>query len=58
LPDSPEVVAWRERYLNDFDAAKKRASNAGELEQAMKQEYPDLGEERFLSLAAKSSLSK
>ena len=58
LTDSPDVLEAMMRYLNDFDAARKAATNADELEQAMKQKYPDLGEERFLSLAAKSAFRK
>jgi glyoxylase-like metal-dependent hydrolase (beta-lactamase superfamily II) len=42
LPDSPSVVAAMEKYLDDFEAARKVASGAEELVAAMKAKYREL----------------
>lgn len=57
-PDTPQVIGAMRQYLKDFDAARRSAATAAELETAMKLKYPQLGEERFLSLAANSAFRK
>jgi hypothetical protein len=37
VPDSPQAIASMEKYLDDFESARKAASNADQLVAAMKQ---------------------
>lgn len=55
IPDSPQAVASMEKYLNDFESARKAASRADELLTVMKRKYPDWAQEKLLSLFSKSS---
>ena len=50
LADSPNALSFMKQYLTDFDTAAKSVADAKGLENAMKQKYPDLARERFLSL--------
>ncbi|HEX8943688.1 MAG TPA: MBL fold metallo-hydrolase [Gemmatimonadaceae bacterium] len=51
-PDSPDVVAFMDQYLTDFDALKKTSANADALRGAMLQKYPDLAVPRLLAASA------
>jgi glyoxylase-like metal-dependent hydrolase (beta-lactamase superfamily II) len=55
VPDSPRAVAFMEKYLDDFESARKAASSADQLVAAMKQKYPDWAQEKFLGHAAKAA---
>ncbi len=57
LPDSPSVVAAMEKYLDDFEAARKAASGADELVAAMKAKYRDWSQERLLVYSAKAAMA-
>jgi glyoxylase-like metal-dependent hydrolase (beta-lactamase superfamily II) len=58
LPDSPGVVAAMEKYLNDFESARKAASGADELVAAMKAKYRDWSQERLLVYSAKAAMAE
>jgi len=49
LAHSPDALSFMKQYLTDFDAAAKSAADAKGLENATKQKYPGLAQERFLS---------
>ena len=53
--DSPQVVAAMEKYPDDFESAKKAASNADQLVVAMKENYPDFAGEGSLVFSAKAA---
>jgi glyoxylase-like metal-dependent hydrolase (beta-lactamase superfamily II) len=55
IADSPEAIVSMEKYLNDFESARKAASNAEQLVAAMKGKYPELAQEQFLVYAAKAA---
>jgi len=57
-PDSPETVAFMDRYLTDFDAAKKSSTSGDELRDAMLQKYPDLAVRGLLAYAARAAFQK
>jgi len=44
------------RYLGDFESARKAATTDEALIAAMKQQYPDLKQVRFLVYAAKAAI--
>jgi len=44
-----------DNYLNDFESAKRSATNADQLIAAMKRKFPSLAEEKFLIYAAKAA---
>ena len=52
LPDTPDVLAFNEQYLTEFEVALAASRNAGELVAAMKQRFPDAGLDRILSFTA------
>ncbi len=53
--DAPADIAFVDRYIGDFDAARASAKTAGELEAAMKQRYPSLALENVLGFAVKAA---
>jgi hypothetical protein len=44
-------------YLSELDAERSTAVNTDGLEKSMKEKFPDLGHERLLRLATKSSFA-
>jgi len=58
LPDSPGVVAAMEKYLDDFESARKTASGADELVAVMKAKYRDWSQERLLVSSAKAAMAE
>jgi glyoxylase-like metal-dependent hydrolase (beta-lactamase superfamily II) len=52
LPDTPDVLAFNETYLTEFEAALATSHSAGELIAAMKQKFPQAGLDRILSVTA------
>jgi glyoxylase-like metal-dependent hydrolase (beta-lactamase superfamily II) len=58
LPDSPQTVAAVEKYLDDFESARKSASDADQLVAAMKQMYPEFTGELLLDVSAKRAFLK
>jgi glyoxylase-like metal-dependent hydrolase (beta-lactamase superfamily II) len=58
LPDSPEAIAFMHNYLNDFESARREATNADELVAAMSRRYPGLMQKKFLTYAARAALPK
>jgi glyoxylase-like metal-dependent hydrolase (beta-lactamase superfamily II) len=54
LPDSPEILARNETYIEDFGAALAASHTASDLVAAMKQKYPQFGGDRGLSISAKT----
>ena len=57
VPDSPQVIASMETYLDDFESARSAASSAGEVVAVMKRKYPDLAQEKLLVFSAKTAIS-
>jgi glyoxylase-like metal-dependent hydrolase (beta-lactamase superfamily II) len=51
-PDSPDVIAFMDRYLTEFDALKKTSADAQSLAAAMMQKFPDLAVPRLLFASA------
>jgi glyoxylase-like metal-dependent hydrolase (beta-lactamase superfamily II) len=58
LQDTPDVVAFMKQYVADFGAARKTATSADELEKAMVQKYPELGQQILLSYSSKMAFAK
>jgi glyoxylase-like metal-dependent hydrolase (beta-lactamase superfamily II) len=58
LPDSPEAIAFMHNYLNDFESARREATNADQLVAAMSRRYPGLTQKKFLTYAARAALPK
>jgi len=58
LPDSPEAIAFMHDYLNDFESARRAATNAAELVAAMSRKYPGLMQTKFLTYAARAAFAK
>ena len=56
VPDSPQAIASMEKYLDDFESARKAASSADELVAVMKQKYGDWAWERLLVSSAKTAI--
>ena len=52
LPDTPDVLAFNQAYLTEFEAALAASRNAGELIAAMKQKFPQAGLDRILNFTA------
>ena len=52
LPDTPDVLAFNDAYLTEFEAALAASHSAGELVAAMKQKFPQAGLDRILSFTA------
>lgn len=52
LPDTPDVLAFNDAYLAEFEAALAASRSAGELVAAMKQKFPQAGLDRILSFTA------
>jgi glyoxylase-like metal-dependent hydrolase (beta-lactamase superfamily II) len=52
LADSPRLVAAMERYLDDFEAARKSSTSPDELIEIMKRKYPDWVQEKLLVTSA------
>jgi glyoxylase-like metal-dependent hydrolase (beta-lactamase superfamily II) len=52
LPDTPDVLAFNQAYLTEFEAALAASHNAGELIAAMKRKFPDAGLDRILNFTA------
>ena len=52
LPDTPDVLAFNDAYLTEFEAALAASHSAGELVVAMKQKFPQAGLDRILSFTA------
>ena len=57
LPDSPSVVAAMEKYLDDFESARRAASDADQLVAAMKAKYREWSQERLLVYSAKAVMA-
>jgi len=47
-----------DRYLSDFDAARKSSTNGDELRTAMLQKYPDLAVRGLLAFGARAAFQK
>jgi glyoxylase-like metal-dependent hydrolase (beta-lactamase superfamily II) len=58
LPDSPEAIAFMHNYLNEFESAKRGATNADELVAAMTRKFPGLMQKNFLTYAARAAFPK
>ena len=52
LPDSPDVLAFNKAYLAEFEVALAASHNARELVAAMKQKFPQAGQDRILNFTA------
>jgi glyoxylase-like metal-dependent hydrolase (beta-lactamase superfamily II) len=52
LPDSPDMLTFNKAYLAEFEVALKASHNARELVAAMKQEFPQAGQDRILNFTA------
>jgi glyoxylase-like metal-dependent hydrolase (beta-lactamase superfamily II) len=52
LPDTPDVLAFNNAYLIEFEAALAASHSAGELIAVMKQKFPQVGLDRILNLTA------
>ena len=52
LPDTPDVLAFNDAYLTEFEGALAASHSAGELVAAMKQKFPQAGLDRILSFTA------
>jgi glyoxylase-like metal-dependent hydrolase (beta-lactamase superfamily II) len=52
LPDTPDVLAFNDAYLTEFETALAAAHSAGELITAMKQKFPQAGLDRILNFTA------
>jgi len=57
-PDSPDALVFMDRYLSDFDAARKSSTNGDELRTAMLQKYPDLAVRGLLAFGARAAFQK
>jgi hypothetical protein len=57
-PDSPDVLAFMDRYLTDFDVFRKSSSSGPELLAAMRGKYPDLAIPGLLGYAARMAYQK
>jgi len=55
VPDSPRAVTSMEKYLHDFESARKASSSADELVAIMKRKCPDWSQERLLVSSAKAA---
>jgi len=56
LPDSPQAVTVMEKYLDDFDEARKTVSNAAELIAVMKKKYPTWRQDDLLEYSAQVAI--
>ncbi len=56
VPDSPGALVLMEKYLDDFESARRTASSADELVAIMKHKYPDWAQEKFLVYSAKTAI--
>ena len=52
LPDTPDVLAFNQAYLTEFEAALAASHSAGELIAAMKRKFPEAGLDRILTFTA------
>ena len=52
LPDTPDVLAFNSAYLTEFEAALAASHSANELIAAMKQKFPQAGQDRILNFTA------
>ena len=52
LPDTPDVLAFNEAYLTEFETALAASRSASELVAAMKQKFPQAGLDRILTFTA------
>jgi glyoxylase-like metal-dependent hydrolase (beta-lactamase superfamily II) len=52
LPDTPDMLAFNQAYLTEFEAALAASRNARELIAAMKQKFPQAGLDRILNFTA------
>ncbi len=52
LPDTPDVLAFNEAYLAEFETALAASRSAAELVAAMKRKFPEAGLDRILSITA------
>jgi glyoxylase-like metal-dependent hydrolase (beta-lactamase superfamily II)/quercetin dioxygenase-like cupin family protein len=57
-PDSPEQLAFMDRYLADFEAARRAAGSAAELRQAMLAKYGGLAVGVLLDAGAQTAFRK
>ncbi len=53
--DSPDLLAFMDRYLSDFEAARLSSASAESLFEKMKARYPDLALSNFLQIASQSA---
>jgi glyoxylase-like metal-dependent hydrolase (beta-lactamase superfamily II) len=58
VPDSPDVLKFMNDYLTDFEAARRSATNPGELFQAMAQKYSELAVRMLLGGSAQAAFRK
>jgi len=52
LPDTPDVLAFNQAYLVEFEAALAASHSGAELIAAMKQKFPQAGLDRILNFTA------
>jgi glyoxylase-like metal-dependent hydrolase (beta-lactamase superfamily II) len=56
VPDSPRAVTSMEKYLHDFESARKASSSADELVAVMERKFPGWSQERLLVFSAKAAI--
>lgn len=54
LPDSPDILAYMDRYLSDFDALMQSSAAPADLVTAMREKYPDLKLPGLMAAAARN----
>ena len=54
--DSPDLLAFMDRYLSDFEAARLSSTSAESLSHKMKEKYPDLALSNLLQTASQAGL--
>jgi glyoxylase-like metal-dependent hydrolase (beta-lactamase superfamily II) len=57
-PDSPDVLAFMDRYLTDFDAAVQTGPDANATIVAMNAKYPELADRMLLQYSARAAFRK
>ncbi len=57
-PDSPDLLAFMDHYLDDFDAAVKAGPDATAVVATMTSKYPDLADRMLLQYSAAAAFRK
>jgi hypothetical protein len=57
-PDTPDVLAFMDHYLTDFDAFRKTSSSSQDLFVAMRNKYPDLAVPGLLGYSSQMAFKK